>query len=901
MSTGSNKNTKNTRSQIESVKQQTPAGKVTFANPDLLKSEALVWLLSICTSLLIYLVVAYIIHNNYHPNIDAQKEQAKDLLIQWGGVRPEPVEALLTRVGVFVIGLSLMACYYFFSKMARIKELAQSQLFSIISFTVFAGIIGLIYYDFAALNPFGKDNGDTIQNNRDYVTKTNFDFFFDGLFVGNNVLLYSFILVPLISLIFFFGIRKFNWERNKTFNRLMSGAGYLFGGGIVLAIVAMTMFLFPYTFENKYDFNAVYYSVTQVHAGMPMLVDGFTNTYGLYPHFLNLIFSITGLSVLKFSMVMSLLTGTCFAFNFYVLREFTSNKLILLLGFLTVIFFPYLDSKLISDFDPYFAIFPIRYLIPSTLAFLVVRYLKSGSKITYWLTTVLMSCFILWNPETGLIGMLSWLAFNCYNDFYSADGKIAFVKIGFHLAACIGMAVVVAYVYEGLIFAVYGAAPDLSLLFGTILVFGKIGFYLLPMAVVHPWNLMVIVLCLGFVYAISKLFNKERTPKASFVFLISVISLGFYFYFQGRSHNMSFSSIAGFSIMLLIIMGDSLWENIKDKNVPALDFLFAIFLFSVSFSFFEILSNVPQIREMVSQEENISKQADDQKRTESNIEFIKKNTKEHEKIFMFSAIHYQGLYFDGTKRVSAFNPGIMDMFMNTDLDKMSKKITESDTKVFIEPEEMKFFYMEKPYAAVAASYEAAAFNNNMAMLVKRKTKVPAKTFFDKREGLLIDRKYTDEPAGILARQKDDTGVVLLNNGTSFSFEALFFTKEQLFPFGTVMGNMDDTSGFIIANMVHTPNYFFGINGKGVGVSVPKDAWVYCAVNVLPDHAEVYVNGSLAGNVPLARPYVLSPRKFCVGNLGFMRYFVGAIAEVAVHSKPLDKSAIAATWQEIAGM
>jgi hypothetical protein len=115
-----------------------------------------------------------------------------------------------------------------------------------------------------------------------------------------------------------------------------------------------------------------------------------------------------------------------------------------------------------------------------------------------------------------------------------------------------------------------------------------------------------------------------------------------------------------------------------------------------------------------------------------------------------------------------------------------------------------------------------------------------------------------------------------------------------------MGNMDDSSGFIIANIVHTPNYFFGINGKGAGFSLPKDTWVYCAVNVLADHAEVYINGNLAGNVPMARPYVVSPRKLCVGNLGFMRYYVGAIAEVAVHDKPLDKSAIAATWQEIAG-
>jgi len=70
------------------------------------------------------------------------------------------------------------------------------------------------------------------------------------------------------------------------------------------------------------------------------------------------------------------------------------------------------------------------------------------------------------------------------------------------------------------------------------------------------------------------------------------------------------------------------------------------------------------------------------------------------------------------------------------------------------------------------------------------------------------------------------------------------------------------------------------------------------MNVYPDHLEVYLDGVPAGNIPLAAPYHQSPEKFSVGNAGFMRYFIGAISEVAVINKPLDKEKIAATWETI---
>ena len=134
--------------------------------------------------------------------------------------------------------------------------------------------------------------------------------------------------------------------------------------------------------------------MTQVYSGSALLTHGFINTYGLYPHFLNLLFHIIGLNVLKFTAVMGILIGISFIANFYSLKQFISNNIILFLGILTIIFFPFLDFKYGQNFDCNFAFYPIRYLIPSVLILLTTLYLKKRSQIIYWITFA-TSLFIL--------------------------------------------------------------------------------------------------------------------------------------------------------------------------------------------------------------------------------------------------------------------------------------------------------------------------------------------------------------------------------------------------------------------------------------------------------------------------------------------------------------------------
>jgi len=897
---------------IASKTKKQPVHTETFANPSIinptpqdessiaLKEETLRWIFSIIGALLCYLVVATIIQKTYHPDINELLALANKLSFA-GDARPEPVESLLFRSGVVTITLGMLGFYILFTKTQWVKKLADNPFFLVFSTLCVAFIIVLGYLDFSAQNPFANGGGDMPQHARDFIeNKSNFAFYFDGIFLGSHLLIYTLICVPLVACLFFIGIKKYSLEKNKVFNISISAIGYLVAGGTVLAVVLMDSFAFPYSFVNKYNFNAVYYSMTQVYAGMPMLVDGFNDTYGLYPHFLNLLFHIIGLSVFKFSCTLATLLGISYIFNFYFLKQFVSNKIILFLGFLSVIFFPFLDDKFINSFDCIFGFFPIRYLVPSTLTFLAGLYLVKRSQVVYWVTFFVMAAFILWNPEFGMVCYLSWLLFNTYNDFYTSEGKVNIKKILLHWAIGFGVVVFVFFTYKFLVYVFYGAMPDFNLLFGIALAFGKVGFGCLPMKLVHPWNLMALVDILGILYAITKWYKKEITPKSSVILLVSVISLGFFVYFQGRSHNCCLATSSCFSFVLLTILGDELWEKIKSNNIFSLNLLFGVFLFVISFSFFEIIFGAGKFNELIYQEDDKSAQQAEQQHIENNSDFILQNSREKEKIYVFATKFHTGLYFNSNKRISAFNPGPQDMFLNTDLDRFENRVIDSSFDIFLEPSTWNNSFMARPLAAMAATYDFKKTNQSMSLLVKRNIKMPLKTFFGD-DGSVLHRKYTDDTAGIKLRVKDAFGNKPVSLKTEFSVEALFYAQPQVYPYATIAGNMDDTSGFLIANVLNTKNYAFGINGKTFVLALPENQWVYCVLNIYPDHMEIYENGNLAASTTLPAQVHSSPEQLFIGNLGGFRFYIGAISEICITDKALDKNRIQQTWENIKGL
>jgi hypothetical protein len=864
-----------------------------------LRIEILRWIFTIACAIATYVVIALVVWATYEPDVAALTATAKQILLMPELALPEPMEALLFRLGILTIDPGLAEYYILFSRTRFISSLARSKYFNYVTAASMVLVSAIIFIAFAAHNESEPGKDRLLPVDTYSAGNNNFNFYFDGFFIGRFLWLYAFILVPGIAYLFFAGIKKKNWDDKPQFKKIVESVGYVICGGAVLAIMAMNTFQFPYGNDNKFDFNAVYYSMTQVFSGVPMLVNGFTNTYGLYPHFLNPLFKIAGLSVLNFSFLMSLLLGLAFCLNFYSLRKYVSNKLLLFLGVATMLYFSYLNRKLQNQFDCYYALFPIRYLAPSILVFLTSRFLSKPTIKLYWITTVGMAAAVLWNPEMGLVCYISWAVVNVYRDFYSLAGKINIRAIGRHLAIAIVVLPTVFLSYKGLIYLFYGSIPDMGLLWSTMLVFSKVGFNLLPMALIHPWNVVALIIITGLTFAIAQWHKKAVTPVSSMVLLLSLISLGYVMYFQGRSHSVNLSVSSGFCNLLLTILADELWRAVRKTNVFVLNAAFVVVLFLLSFSAVELVYNADKVVAYVYQEEDKTRQNQEQEFVESNREFILRNTTEGERIQLLTVSKFQGLYFDGNKRKSGFNPGIIDLFLNADLERFQNALADSSLSVFMEPEIFYYPYMQRSVATVSALYEIKKGNKSMVLLNRRKTIIPTRRFFGGEPQVVVHRKYNDDRKGLSMRMEDAAGVKPVKLAPAFSVEVLFYSQPQIFPYAALIGNFDNASGFTISN-VSKNNYVFAVGNinNSVQLSVPFNQWVYLVMNVYQDRIEIYQNGKPADSKPLAAPMPPSGEKLSIGNMGFHHNYLGAIAEVAVINKVLDSAQIRQTWEEI---
>jgi len=863
-----------------------------------LREESLRRVFSIIGAIMVYLVIAVIILQVYHPDVAALKILAHKILAEGDAASPKPLEALLFRCAVITMVPAMFGFYVLFPRIQIVKKLTSAGWFTFLSALLLVFIICLVYFDFAAANPFAAEEGHWANTSRDITGKTNFEFYFSGFLLGDYLWAYLFIIVPVLGVVFFTGLKNHHWENKAAYKLIMPAVLYAFAIAAVMAIVLMNMFYFPYTNQNKIDFDAVYFSMTQVYGGLPMLVGHFTNTYGLYPEFLNPVFKIIGLNIFKFSLVMSLLAGGSFLMNLYFLKQYVSNKIILILGFAAVLFFPYFQFKLSGPFDSVFSYYPIRYIIPSTLLVLAHLYFKRPSLKRYFFICIVMSFAILWNPEMGLVSYIAWFVANIYFDFYNSSGVVNKKKILLHIVSGIGSVAVVFLFYECIIYLFYGRAPDLGLLFSTILVFGKLGFGLLPMSLVHPWNLMALILMTGFIYPAIQLYKKEVTTKAAIILLVSMVGLGYFVYFEGRSHNYNFSISSGFCFILLTLFGDELWGIVKKHNVLLLNMLFIVFLSFIAFSFFELVYNIPEIKDLVFQENDKDTQATQQSDIAANKAFFIEKSKEHQKLFLFTSKREDGIFFDGSKRESAFIPGLGDLFLQADLSRIENNLRDSSYDVFIEPVASNYPILAHSFAVMAASYEFVANHTTLSLLKKRKTKIPADTFFNHPDYLLIHRKYTDDTAGLNLRAADASGIKPLGLNHEFSVEVLFYSKQQIYNGAILAGNTIDSTGFVIGNIFNSDNYFFSVSGNGCEVSMPYNEWYYFVMNVFPDRIEIYRNGQSLLRCYIGKPIVYTDKKLYIGNFVNQHYYVGAISEVAITNKTLDSMQIKETWTGI---
>jgi hypothetical protein len=878
------------------------------------REETIRWIFCLVASLLTYLVIAFCIVNFYHPDIESLIEKSKQISFLTD-FQPEPVESMLFQTGLLIIPLTLLLFYWLSLKSIFLNLFRDKKLFNFSLIVAIIAIVSLIFIVFNAQNPFFNDG--SVLNEHDKLAKTNFQFFFLELTLNTNPLLYLLFFFPLIFSICIFLIRTDSNILKKMINGIILISGSFVSLLLIVAIASMNTYEFPSTWQAQYDFNAVYYSMTQVYAGCQMLVDGFTNTYGLYPHFLSPIFEITGLTVYNFTFTMSVMIASCFIFIFIFMKYFTKNYILLFLGFISTIILPYLANRLMVDFDSFFCLFPIRMICPSLVLLFTVllfycknRNKKLGYTIIYYAGTILLAFTPLWNFEFGLVSFVAWLLMLSYSDFF-LNNKIAWKKILSHWIIGLSALLFAFGLYALVQNSIYGQFPNFRQMLDVLTVFGKLGFFMLPISLWHPWMLTILIFILGLLYAIAKLIRRDITPKSSAIFLSAILGCGLFAYFQGRSHNWNLSVIILFAFICLTLLTDELWENIKTKKIKSFYALLGLCICLLSFSTvdaFNSASDIYNLAAHVAENKGVEKSQDaEKKKIEENKKFIDSTMRAGEKIFVLTSNKFQGLYFDGQKKQSAVNPGFLDMFYKSSIKQYEKVLKDSSFMVFWNP--AGFYYnafhgirtiVSSDYKIVSTKFESDTVVSFAAM-EKHNAIIPEQSFFESGEHSLYYAKYHTGDSLSYAHREEITNGSTIDSIADFQLDIIFRPEDQIYYTSTLLLLSIDTSTTLFVmktkSLSKQNEYAVLVNERGFLLRFELEKWNYLSLQTQNNITTVFLNGNIIGRLALPYNRSNSPTLFVAGYKNG-RYFTGSISEYSISRKIRSNQEIAEVWKTL---
>ena len=325
------------------------------------------------------------------------------------------------------------------------------------------------------------------------------------------------------------------------------------------------------------SFNAVFHGMSQVFLGRQIPND-INYLYGLFPHFLEPLFRVFGLSVLSFSLLMGLLNMAALTLLWPLLRLLVSRVLLAGLTLIAIVYACYFDGR--QGHDHYFQYFPIRFIFPALSLFLASRYFLRGGALPYYASFVVGSAAVLWNPDSGVVVLLAWLMALVFQELVARNPKQA----ARHLLVGAGVFAATVGAFSLAMFVRYGHAPDYLSAFYYQKLFSMNGFGLLPMVPIHPWNVVALIYAAGLLYAGMHLAEGRLNPRGVCVFHLSVLGAGLFSYFQGRSVNGTLACVSYPAFILVAFFADKLIEDSQGRLRAGPLALVGVFLFALSLS-----------------------------------------------------------------------------------------------------------------------------------------------------------------------------------------------------------------------------------------------------------------------------------------------------------------------------
>jgi hypothetical protein len=319
-------------------------------------------------------------------------------------------------------------------------------------------------------------------------------------------------------------------------------------------------------------FEAVFYSMSQVMAGKTLLAD-LPSQYGLYAELLRPLFSVIGSSVLKFTIVMTLLQAVGCLALLRVCVGLLRPVWLQAVAVLTLSLFVGSTWVAISDSPfghEYYQLWPIRFFFPAVSLLLFVEGLRRGLP-PRWVTwmALLAGLAIIWNLESG-IAVLGALVGSMLIRFLVGGAARRGRNAG---ALLLSMILPIAEL-GGFLLILYfkssGALHPLDWIkYQTI--FYSTGFGMLPMPrYPHPWMAVLGLYLFGIVGAVWTRAAGQRSFDWDAMFYLAIMGLGLFTYYQGRSHDVVLTFVVWPAVLIAFMLADRILRAAADGSLPKL-------------------------------------------------------------------------------------------------------------------------------------------------------------------------------------------------------------------------------------------------------------------------------------------------------------------------------------------
>lgn len=428
--------------------------------------------------------------------------------------------------------------------------------------------------------------------------------------------------------------------------------------------------------------DPLFYVMAQVNAGKTLLVD-LPSQYGLFPELLGPLYQLIGLTVGRVSMLFAILQIVSMMGLYFVLERLVKSRVLLIITGLALVLLTFETVLLNANYEErYFQYWPLRFFWPA--ASVVVFHwfsTRPGFKRAAGLSA-LSAIATLWNLDSGLFVVVAFSA------YLAARGALLWagpspIKPGawrasqyfFAWAAHLTIASLVIAVFFALLRAKAGQPMHLSWLVEYQKVFADLGLAMLPLPrTPHPWMAVLGVYLAGLLQAFFIWKRSGHTSvRADLTFYLSMLGLGLFVYYAGRSHILNLITVCWPAAMLIAIYADEVLRRVRagalHPSAVSIAVACSAMLIMPAASF---LVRVPSFAERTWNQFATRGEISDHLATDE-LAFIKRHAVPGSECLILAL--RQGIYHAQAQVASPFvGPGIIEMVLIADQQRMMRKV-----------------------------------------------------------------------------------------------------------------------------------------------------------------------------------------------------------------------------------